>query len=99
MLFIDANKDGECNSIDGVCEDGGKVIKFGAGTTNKDLKLRGYKHRKYRIRYDPEGFSYAFNGTMIACDNRGLEKAKGLVISNTGRVRSTLEDEKLKCDK
>lgn len=99
MVFVDANKDGECNSIDGICEDGGKVIKVGSGITNKDLKLQGYKHRTYRIRYDPEGFSYAFNGTIIACDNRGVKKARGLVISNTGRVRSTYEDEKLKCDK
>ncbi len=97
MIFIDANKDRECNSINGICEDGGKVIKVGSAISNKDLKLRGYKHRTYRIRYDPEGFSYAFNGTVIACDDRGVKKARGVVISNTGRVRSTNNDDKLKC--
>lgn len=97
MIFVDANKDGECNSIDGICEDGGKVIKVGSGITNKDLKLQGYKHRTYRIRYDPEGFSYAFNGKIIACDDRGIEKARGIVISNTGRVRSTNKEDNLKC--
>ena len=97
MVFIDKNRDGECNSTAGICEDKGKVIKIGSGISQTDLKLRGYSHRKYRIRYDPEGFSYAFNGKIIACDNRGVKKARGLVISNTGRVRSTNNNDELKC--
>ncbi len=97
MVFIDANKDGECNSTGRVCADGGKVIKIGGGINNTDLKLKGYRHRTYRIRYDPEGFSYAYNGKIIACDDRGVEKARGIIISNSGRVRSTNKKDKLKC--
>ncbi len=99
MVFVDVNKNGECNSINGICEDNGKVIKVGKAITATDLKLRGYRHRGYKIRYDPEGFSYAFNGSIIACDSRGVEKARGLVISNTGRVRSTDEDDDLRCER
>ncbi len=99
MVFVDINKDGECKSSDGKCEDGGKIIKTGEGITSTDLKIRGYKHRNYKIRYDPEGFSYAFNGTIVACDDRGTEKARGLVINNTGRVRSTNKKDKLKCER
>ncbi|THB69203.1 MAG: prepilin-type N-terminal cleavage/methylation domain-containing protein [Gammaproteobacteria bacterium] len=98
IVFVDINKDGECKSADGICEDGGKIVKIGEGVTSTDLKLRGYSHRSYKIRYDPEGFSYAFNGTITACDSRGTKKARGLVINNTGRVRSTDKDDKLKCE-
>ncbi len=97
IVFVDANKDGECNGANGVCADGGKVIKVGSGIKNKDLKLQGYRHRTYRIRYDPEGFSYAFNGKVIACDDRGIKKARGIVISNSGRVRNTDKKDKLTC--
>ena len=99
MAFIDIDNDGACNSNDNICADGGKVIKVGKGVSSANLKIRGYSHREYKIRYDPMGFSYTFNGKVIACDDRGSKKAKGLVISNTGRVRSTNEGDKLKCIK
>ncbi|THB64925.1 MAG: hypothetical protein D6B27_09470, partial [Gammaproteobacteria bacterium] len=97
IVFIDNNKDGKCEFISDLCADKGKIIKIGEGITSKDLKMRGYGHRNYRIRYDPMGFSYAYNGKVIACDDRGKGYARGIVISNSGRVRATHKGEKLIC--
>lgn len=44
---------------------------------------------KNRVTYQPDGFAIGFNSTFTLCDNRGYTKAKGLVVSNTGRVRTT----------
>ena len=98
IIFIDNNKDGKCNFSLGRCADKGQIIKTGEGIKSSDLKMRGYKHRNYRIRYDPMGFSYTYNGKVIACDDRGKDYARGIVISNSGRIRRTKKDDKLKCE-
>ncbi|THB70742.1 MAG: hypothetical protein D6B28_08690 [Gammaproteobacteria bacterium] len=98
IVFIDNNKDGICNFNAGQCADKGKIIKIGEGVKSSDLKMRGYKHRSFRIRYDPMGFSYAYNGKVIACDDRGKDYARAIIISNSGRIRTSEKNDKLKCE-
>ena len=98
IVFIDHNKDGKCNFSARMCADKGKIIAVGEGVKSSNLKMRGYSHRNYRIRYDPMGFSYTYNGKIIACDDRGVKMARGIVISNSGKVRNTKKGDKLKCE-
>jgi len=46
-----------------------------------------------RISYSSQGFAVGFNGTFVLCDSRGASKGKGLVVSNTGRVRTATNAE------
>lgn len=49
--------------------------------------------RKNKIRFNSHGFSPGSNDTFIFCDSRGYTKARGLVLSNTGRLRTTRDDD------
>jgi len=40
------------------------------------------------IVYSPTGFASGYNGTFRLCDDRGIDSAKGLVVSPSGRVRT-----------
>ena len=40
------------------------------------------------IRFSPQGYSVGFTDTFSACDSRGVGSARGVVISNQGRVRT-----------
>lgn len=46
-----------------------------------------------RISYSAQGFAIGFTGTFVLCDDRGSAKGKGLVVSNTGRVRTATSAE------
>jgi type IV fimbrial biogenesis protein FimT len=46
-----------------------------------------------RIRFNGQGFSPGSNVTFIFCDSRGHTKARGVVLSNTGRLRTTRDDD------
>ena len=46
---------------------------------------------KNRITYSSQGIAVGFNDTFKLCDNRGATKAKGIVISNTGRARLAID--------
>lgn len=40
-----------------------------------------------RITYDSRGAASGFSGTIVVCDARGAGDARGLILSNTGRLR------------
>jgi len=42
-----------------------------------------------RVTFNSQGFATGFNGTFVFCDSRGATKAKGSIVSNTGRVQAT----------
>ena len=52
---------------------------------------------KNRVTYKADGFSVGFNSTFKLCDDRGTSSAKGLVVSNTGRVRTATSSELTSC--
>ena len=41
-----------------------------------------------RISYSAQGFAVGFTGTFVLCDDRGSSEGKGLIVSNTGRIRT-----------
>jgi len=69
---------------DGVVDAGETILRvhpsLAAGNT--------LTYPKNRISYSAQGFAINFAGTFILCDSRGASKGKGLIVSNTGRIRT-----------
>jgi len=77
VVFDDQDADGTVDSGETIIRvhsalQGGNTLTF--GSTN-------------RITYSSQGISTGFNDTFKLCDSRGATKAKGVIVSNTGRVR------------
>lgn len=76
IVFNDAN----ANNV----ADAGELLRVapalgGSNTLRTTLAL---------IRYSPQGYSVNTFGTFSVCDIRGLGSARGVVLSQQGRVRS-----------
>jgi type IV fimbrial biogenesis protein FimT len=48
-----------------------------------------------RISYRSDALATGFTGTFTLCDDRGDSSSKGLVVSNTGRVRQAIASDAL----
>ena len=76
---------------------GERVIQSHEGV--KGLTIRSGVRRQ-RVKYSAMGHSYGSNTTFVFCDNRGNSMAQAIILSPTGRPRSsdTRPDNKpLKC--
>ncbi len=78
LVFTDTNNDG-------VVDAGEQIIQVGS-------PLSGGNALNYnngaRVTFAASGFAVGFNGTFSLCDNRGAAKAKRLILSNQGRLRT-----------
>lgn len=45
-----------------------------------------------RVRFDSQGYARGFEGTFTICDDRGNDKARGLIVSAVGSVRAAVVD-------
>lgn len=45
-----------------------------------------------RVRFDSLGYARGFGGTFTVCDERGAEKARGVIVSEAGLVRAAVVD-------
>jgi len=79
LVFIDDNGDEQV--------DAGETILNAGSALGGDNTLTGNANVADVIKFDSRGFSQGFNGTLTLCDARGASSARGIVISNTGRVR------------
>lgn len=52
---------------------------------------------KNRVTYKADGFAIGYNSTFTLCDGRGITKSKGLVVSNSGRVRTANPSDLTSC--
>lgn len=87
IVFADDNGNGSVDSSD--------VILRVHGTLTG---LTSVHYLKDRVTFTGSGFTIGVvNGTITFCDSRGAGKAKGLVLSNTGRLRSAGSDDTLEC--
>jgi type IV fimbrial biogenesis protein FimT len=87
IVFADADGDGTVDSGDQVL----RVRAPLSGLTRLNFGSRN------RVTFDGHGFATGYSGTMSFCDDRGATKAKGLVLSNTGRLRSAGSGDTLSC--
>ena len=52
---------------------------------------------KNRVTYKADGFAVGYNSVFKLCDERGFTKSKGLVVSNSGRVRTANPSDLTSC--
>jgi type IV fimbrial biogenesis protein FimT len=71
---------------DGALDAGETIIRVVNGLTSGTTLV--FATGKNDVIYTANGFAVGDNGTFRLCDGRGINFAKGLVISNSGRVRS-----------
>jgi type IV fimbrial biogenesis protein FimT len=81
IVFDDQNADGVVDTGETIIRahdalKGGNTLSFGT---------------KNRITYSSQGIAVGFNDTFKLCDSRGATKAKGLIVSNTGRARLAID--------
>ena len=87
IVFSDKNSNG-------IVDVGEKIIGL-----KKDMPdtIRMTSSRQ-RILYNSEGYAIGFTGKFTFCDSRGDSAKKGLVMSNSGRVRvATVKDRLATC--
>lgn len=83
IVFVDTNGDNAVSA-------GERLINVGSALDGNNT-LTGNANVATMVRFDSRGFSRGFNGTLAACDERGASFARGVVISNTGRVRRAVD--------
>jgi len=79
LVFDDIDGDGSLDS-------GETILRVVNGLTPGTTLI--FVSGSNSVTYDPTGFYTGGNDTFRLCDSRGLASAKGLVISNSGRVRT-----------
>lgn len=91
IIFSDLDGDGVADIGTGTCALGEDCIVRIAATLGGGNTLRGNNNIANRVTFNPRGFSSGFNGTFTLCDDRGAEQARGIILSNTGRVRRAFD--------
>jgi type IV fimbrial biogenesis protein FimT len=91
------NAQGTACNDDGTWEDGWIVLAATRVLRVHDALPTGsgirYTAGSQRVVFDGKGFLTGVNnGTFVFCDVRGYQKARGLVVARTGRVRATRDD-------
>lgn len=83
LVFLDDDGDEQV--------DGGEDVINAGNPLSGGNTLIGNANVDDVIKFDNRGFSLGFNGTVTLCDSRGAPSARGIVISNTGRIRRTID--------
>lgn len=87
IVFEDINDNGTVDA-------GDTIIRTNSALTNGNTLVFPGKNR---VTYKSDGFAIGYNSTFKLCDNRGYTKAKGLVVSNSGRVRTANASDLTSC--
>jgi len=79
IVFVDNNSDGSIDAGEEIIQmtsalSGGNTLNFG----------------RNRVTYRADALAIGFTGTFTLCDDRKNSDRKGLVVSNTGRVRQAI---------
>ena len=80
VVFVNSNND---NSLDATEE----IVRVGSPLSGDSL----LSYSAGILTFTPQGDSPNFSGTFILCDDRGAEKARGLVILPSGLVRLAVD--------
>ncbi len=86
IIFVDPDGDGMVDA-------GEQIIRVREAVKG----LTSLNFSRTRVTFGAQGFSQGFNGTITFCDSRGAAKAKGRVLSNTGRLREASAGDALTC--
>jgi type IV fimbrial biogenesis protein FimT len=79
IVFVDTNQNLQYDSNE-------RLIQVHEATSRVDIRSGS---RRYRVKYRPEGSSYSSNTTFTFCDERGADSARAIILSPSGRPRSS----------
>jgi type IV fimbrial biogenesis protein FimT len=92
VVFTDLDNDGSF-ADDGdasLCEEEEECVL----RVHAPLPFRGsLSFPRNRVDFDGRGFAAGLAGTFVFCDSRGVGDARGRVLSNTGRLRATVDSD------
>jgi type IV fimbrial biogenesis protein FimT len=98
LVFEDGGGARDCqpNPVGTHCQKtGARILRMNAGPEH--LTIVNNNNIARRVHYNALGLSYGYTGRFTLCAQSGEVAGKGLVIANTGRVRSARPDELLRC--
>lgn len=76
LAFVDSDGDGTVDAGETILRAFGELDAVTVRTSEK------------RATFNNQGFAVGYNQTFMICDSRGVDNAKGVVLSAQGRVRS-----------
>lgn len=88
LVFVDPNGNGSIDQSEQILR---SHLPF-SGLTRVNLS-----RTLNRITVDAMGMTPGYNVTISFCDSRGVAKAKGRILSNTGRLRAATAGDTLNC--
>lgn len=92
VVFVDQNQDGDSNPYTPSNQPNSADILKVQGSIDRSFSLRSGSAFTQWIAYIPNGVSIGNTGlgtgTFRLCDSRGVDQARFVVISATGRVRT-----------
>ncbi|WP_290650135.1 GspH/FimT family pseudopilin [Aquisalimonas sp.] len=92
IVFEDPDGARACTVQDnGRCDHGGRVLASSPGSRT-GIYLLGNHFIRDSVRYFPEGFAKASNGTFTVCDGSGTA-LRAMVVAWSGRVRPAEPDD------
>lgn len=75
---------------------GGRILRIQDPTDA--LRIVANRNVSRRVRFNATGMSYGYTGRFTFCDRGGKGYQRGLVVSNSGRIRRAGRQELLHCD-
>ncbi len=92
IVFVDQNQDGDSNPYTPSSQPNSADVLKVQGSIDRNFSLRSGSTFTQWIAYLPNGVSAGNTGlgtgTFRLCDSRGVDQARFVVISGTGRVRA-----------
>ena len=86
IVFEDPSNLRDCSvTSSGVCDHGGRVLSVSPGS-GSGVYITANHFVRNTVRFYPEGFARASNGTFTACSADG-EVLRGMVLAFSGRAR------------
>lgn len=87
LVYEDINGNGAVDADD-------TIIRINSALSNGNTLVFPGRNR---VTYQADGFAIGYNSTFKLCGDRGYTKAKGLVVSPSGRVRAADSSDLTSC--
>jgi len=88
IIFVESNTTG---GTAGTVDSGEDILRVHAALSGGNT----LSFARNRVSYGSDALATGFTGTFILCDDRGDSARKGLLVSNTGRVRQAIASDTL----
>ncbi|MBA3979685.1 MAG: hypothetical protein C0462_03700 [Alcanivorax sp.] len=99
IVFHDPDVHQQCtpdSAYEFCLEHGGRILAMQPALAS--VSVVANRNVSRRVRFNPQGMSYGYTGRFAFCHPAATERVLGLVVPQTGRIRTALPQELLECD-